>query len=208
MTGKNCLLLFTRYPQPGQTKTRLIPALGPEGAAQLHQRLATHTMQQIRQLQAVHTEVWFTGAEVHQMQAWLGPEWHYQTQKGGDLGDRLSHAFEQAFASGFEAVLAIGTDCPGLEAAILHQTFELLTQTDLVLGPATDGGYYLIGLRRPTPYLFNGGIAWGSETVFQQTVEAAQALGLTIATLPPLTDIDRPADLALLHQWPALRENP
>jgi len=128
------------------------------------------------------------------MQEWLGNDIICQNQRDGDLGARMTAAFQNSFNSGVEKTAIIGTDCPGLKAEIMAQAFEELSQHDLVLGPAKDGGYYLIGLRRSIPELF-GGIDWGSSEVFACTRAIAQKLDLNIAYLPTLADIDRPEDL-------------
>lgn len=196
------LILFTRYPEPGRTKTRLIPHLGLEGATLLHRQLVQHTLTQVRQLPAkasIAIEIRYTGATHAQMQSWLGDEWNYQRQADGDLGDRMADALAAAFAEGSQAVVIIGTDCPGLDAVGLAVAFQQLQQADLVLGPATDGGYYLIGMRRSIPALFQG-IAWGTDQVLSQTLSIAAALHLRVAQLMPLTDIDRPEDLTVWEQ--------
>lgn len=210
LTPLDRLLIFTRYPQPGRTKTRLIPALGAEAAADLQRQMAEHTLRQVFALcktTPLSVEVWFAGSslgaeenDLHLMQAWLGPEWVYQVQRGLDLGERLIQAIELAFEQGMQRVVTIGTDCPGLDTVLMQQAFQGLSQSDLVLGPATDGGYYLIGLRQFIPDLFVG-IHWGSEMVLQQTIEIAESMGLTISYLDPLTDVDRPEDL---HVWQAI----
>jgi hypothetical protein len=193
-------LVFTRYPTPGQTKTRLIPTLGAQGAAQLQRQLSEHTLAQVRQLQnlqPVTIEVRFAGGTIEQMRAWLGSDLLYNPQNNGDLGARLIQAFEEAFDAGIERVVTIGIDCPAIDAALLSTAFDRLQDSDLVLGPAVDGGYYLIGLRRPVPELFTG-IDWGTGEVLQQTVAIAHSLSLSIDYLPQLRDIDRPEDLPSL----------
>lgn len=193
----NHLIVFTRYPEPGKAKTRLIPALGDAGAANLHRQMAEHTLAQARSLQkeqSVSIEVQFTGGDLAQMQAWLGEDVKYRSQSAGELGERLIQAFEVAFGQNATAVVAIGTDCPSLREDILSAAFERLTTTDLVLGEATDGGYYLIGLRKLIPELFKN-ISWSTDLVFQQTLAIAHQLKLTTALLPVLDDIDRPEDL-------------
>lgn len=201
------LIIFTRYPEPGKAKTRLIPCLGAEAAADLHRQMTEWTLAQVNLWQHSRTpqnlpaavEVWFAGGECQQMQAWLG-EWpHYQPQPAGDLGERLVQALHTAFAAGAKATVIIGSDCPELTAEILAKAFDALEQADLVLGPATDGGYYLMGLRAFVPELFES-IAWSTERVLAQTLEIANRLGLSIACLPTLTDIDRPEDLAIWQQ--------
>jgi rSAM/selenodomain-associated transferase 1 len=196
------LIIFTRYPQPGKAKTRLIPALGAAGAADLHRQMAEYTVLQaktLRDLRPVAVEIWFAADSAEQMQAWLGADLVYQEQQGTDLGDRLCHACQTAFAAGSTAVVIIGTDCPDLDAALLAKALQELQQQDLVLGPATDGGYYLIGLRRFIPELFTG-IAWSTSEVLQQTIQIAEKLGLEITTFPTLSDIDLPEDLPLWHR--------
>jgi uncharacterized protein len=199
------ILVFTRYPEPGQTKTRLIPALGADGAAQVHRQMAEHTLAQVKHLQqsrAVEAEIHFSGSNESQMQAWLGMGWNYHQQSEGDLGDRLISALTTSFQSGAEAALVIGTDCPGLNASLMATALDQLQTHDLVLGPATDGGYYLIGLKSLIPELFTG-IPWGTDTVWQRTMAIAQELGLTVTNLPPLDDIDRPEDLSIWEKFQA-----
>jgi hypothetical protein len=196
------LIIFTRYPEPGKAKTRLIPALGAEGAAELHRRMTEHTIGQARYLAQhypVSISVYFTGGTVEQMQDWLGQDLHYRAQSAGGLGDRLIDAFQNEFDHGATSAIAIGTDCPELNAALLTTGFEKLKSNDVVLGVASDGGYYLIGLRHPIPELFHQ-ISWSTDIVFQQTLEIVQRLNLSIATLPMLNDIDRPEDLVNLYQ--------
>ncbi len=194
------LIIFTRYPEPGQTKTRLIPALGPEGAAQLHRQMAqsiVSTGRELMQSRSVSVEIRYTGASLEQMQDWLGADLTYNLQGNGDLGDRMSQSFAAAFAQGQSAVIIIGTDCPDVNTAILTQGFETLNQQDLVIGTATDGGYYLIGLRRLIPELFTD-ITWGTDQVLKQTLDRCQPLNLEMGNLPQLSDIDRPEDLGKL----------
>ncbi|MGH8002289.1 MAG: TIGR04282 family arsenosugar biosynthesis glycosyltransferase [Brasilonema sp.] len=198
-TAKQHLIIFTRYPEPGKTKTRLIPALGTEGAANLQRQMTEHTLSQVKQLQktsAVSFEVRFAGGNLQLMQDWLGYDLVYQPQGEGDLGLRMTQSFFNAFQSGAEKVLTIGTDCPDVNDQILAKAFEQLQQCDLVLGPAVDGGYYLIGLQRPIPELFIN-IDWGTSQVLHQTINIAQTLNLSVADLPPLADIDRPEDLPI-----------
>lgn len=208
LTQAKRLIVFTRYPRPGKAKTRLIPALGAEGAAALQRQMTEYTLTQVKQLvadQSCSAEIWFAGTNAPEvdrqlMQDWLGTNWVYRPQSGGDLGKRMADAFAAAFADGIVRVVTIGTDCPQLDASRLSQAFAALETHDLVLGPATDGGYYLIGLRRSIPELFTG-IAWSTAEVLSATVQIAEHLGLSIAYLDRLTDIDRPEDLPV---WQAI----
>lgn len=192
-----CLIIFTRYPEPGKTKTRLIPALGAEGAATLQRQMTEHTLAQVKELQAkrlVSVEVYFVGGNQQLMQSWLGTSVIYRQQGDGDLGRRMAIAFQTALEAGKQRVVVIGTDCPDLKAELMVKAFHALEQHDLVLGPAQDGGYYLIGLCRLIPELFTG-ISWSTAEVLQQTMSIAQRLELAVAYLPRLSDVDRPEDL-------------
>jgi len=193
------LIVFIRYPEPGKVKTRLIPDVGAEAAAFLYKQMAEYTLQQARELQLfrpILIEVWFTGGSEAQMRNWLGDDYDYYLQPEGGLGDRLSYALQTAIAQGGNSVILIGTDCPELDTAILDRGFRELQQHDLILGPATDGGYYLIGLKRFVPQLFTD-IPWSTAVVLQKTVKAAEELGLTISCLPYLTDIDTAKDIVI-----------
>lgn len=197
------LIVFTRYPAPGETKTRLIPALGAAGAADLQQKMTEHTLKQVQacqRLRSLTVDIRFTGATQAAMQTWLGAQWIYRPQGGGDLGDRLLRAFAAAAIAGCRQIVAIGIDCPQLNAARLDQAFEQLSKCNIVLGPAADGGYYLIGLKQPLPELFEA-IDWGTSTVLAQTVAAAEKAGLSVAYLNTLEDVDEPKDLAV---WEAV----
>ncbi|WP_293335722.1 TIGR04282 family arsenosugar biosynthesis glycosyltransferase [Microcoleus sp. CAWBG58] len=196
------LIVFTRYPEPGKAKTRLIPVLGKTGAANLHRLMAQKAIARALSLSLQNSgrlsvEIHYTGGSQQQMQEWLGTDIIYQNQIEGDLGAKMTAAFQQSFNSGVDKAVIIGTDCPALKVEIMAQAFDKLSQHDLVLGPATDGGYYLIGLRRSIPELFNG-IKWGTSEVFASTRAIAQNLDLNIAYLPTLADIDLPEDLLRL----------
>jgi rSAM/selenodomain-associated transferase 1 len=197
---RNVLIVFTRYPKPGQAKTRLIPVLGTAGAAELSRRLTAHTLAEARLLakdQPVAVQVWYEGGDEPALAACFGAA-TYRQQTGSDLGGRMSRAFERVFAdSAASRAVLVGTDCPSLSAAVLRAAFDALARCDLVFGPAHDGGYYLIGLKRAVPELFQG-IAWGTSSVHDQTVAIAERLGLTVAAVATLHDVDRPEDLAHL----------
>ncbi|NEP81957.1 MAG: glycosyltransferase [Okeania sp. SIO3B3] len=191
------LIIFTRYPEPGKTKTRLIPALGAEGAANLQGQMTETTVKKANKLfdlMSLSVEVRFVGGDLQLMKNWLGSDLKYQEQGMGDLGERMARAFQSAFNQGMKSAIIIGIDCPSLTPEIILQAFTKLTQSDVIIGPATDGGYYLIGLRKITPELFQG-INWGTSEVLSKTVAIAQSLKLIIDYLPKLSDIDRPEDL-------------
>lgn len=191
------LIVFARYPRPGKAKTRLIPALGPVGAARLSRRLTIETIARARAFaagDAVLVEVHYRGGNRRLMSAWLGSDLVYRRQAGGDLGARMDRAFAGAFGAGAAAVMIIGTDCPGLTAVVLRRAWNALAGKDLVLGPARDGGYYLIGLHRPVPELF-AEMPWSTGQLLARTLATAEDLGLRVAQLETLADVDRPEDL-------------
>ncbi|MBH8555080.1 TIGR04282 family arsenosugar biosynthesis glycosyltransferase [Nostocaceae cyanobacterium CENA357] len=203
---KQHLIIFTRYPESGKTKTRLIPALGAVGAAHLQREMTEHTISQVKELQKatdISLEVRFSGGDLQLMQNWLGLDLVYHSQGEGDLGSRMARSLFDAFQSGKEQVIIIGIDCPEVNCQILTKAFEQLHTCNLVLGPAIDGGYYLIGLRRLIPELFVN-IDWGTSQVLQQTVDIAEELNLSLVYLPPLADVDFPEDLPI---WERVAQN-
>ena len=191
------LILFTRYPLPGRVKTRLIPALGPEGAESLHRRLVLRTLRTAHKAcRAVGAdlEIRFDGRNDDAMRHWLGECGTFTAQGTGDLGERMANAFEESFRPGSTATIIVGSDCPGLTPELITAAFERLSDTPVVLGPANDGGYYLIGLTSPVPELFRG-IAWGTETVLADSLRVLERKGLKPFLLMPLDDLDRPEEL-------------
>lgn len=193
------LLVFTRYPDPGTTKTRMIPALGPEGAARLQRDMTAHTLAIARRWSRDadgEIVVRFSGGTPALMRDMFGDDLVYLPQGEGDLGERLKRAIKSEADRDAQAIVAIGCDCPFLDKAILNQAFAALHSHDVTIGPASDGGYYLIGTRHPQPSLFEN-ISWGSEYVLAQTLDAARVLGLELAQLVTLSDVDTPQDLTL-----------
>jgi rSAM/selenodomain-associated transferase 1 len=196
------LLLFTRYPEPGLVKTRLIPVLGAAGAAGLQRRLTAHIMRVAQNFSgSANTDliICFDGPQVRQMQQLFGAEFCYQPQSGGDLGHRMWSALAAAFSQERRQIVLIGSDCPEISERVLTLAFSLLTEHDLVLGPARDGGYYLIGLNASYPELFQD-MPWGTAAVLPKTLARAQLLHLRTVLLEPFTDIDRPEDLPVWDQ--------
>ncbi|MEO1339985.1 MAG: TIGR04282 family arsenosugar biosynthesis glycosyltransferase [Cyanobacteria bacterium J06635_13] len=192
------LIIFSRYPEPGKTKTRMIPALGAVGAAELQRAMTEHTLKTAIALSAsrqTKTEVHFAGGNLELMQQWLGQDVTYVTQAKGDLGAKMRSAFAGALANS-QRVVIIGIDCPDIDCQILTQAFEALKDRDLVLGVAEDGGYYLIGLNRPIVELFEN-ISWGTGQVLDQTKAIAEQLKLKTHYLTTLPDVDRPEDLSI-----------
>jgi rSAM/selenodomain-associated transferase 2/rSAM/selenodomain-associated transferase 1 len=195
------ILTFARLPVAGRCKTRLIPALGPDRAALLQRSMTEATVDTALQLSADHaaaTVVCTTGGRPREFRNWLGEAPAFIPQGAGDLGQRLQRALAAAFAAGHPCAIAIGTDVPRIATAHLHEAIAALLTHDLVLGPARDGGYYLIGMTCPQPALFEK-IDWGASSVCRDTLAAAQRAGLSVAQLEPLSDVDLPGDLTVLR---------
>lgn len=191
------LLVFARVPLAGQVKTRLIPAFGARGATAIYRQLLQRTLTASADLAGVRRELWWDTAPDPQGPAAglaAAQGMAERLQQGDTLGDRMAHAMRDALATAPAAVL-IGSDCPGCDADYLRQAFTALAAADAVLGPATDGGYVLIGLRRPDDRVFSA-IPWGSDRVLGSTRQRFATLGWRWQELPPRQDVDRPGDLA------------
>ncbi|MBD3336317.1 MAG: DUF2064 domain-containing protein [Candidatus Eisenbacteria bacterium] len=192
------LIIFTRHPEAGGVKTRLVPYLGPDGARHIHDwltRRIARAARRLRRLEHVAVEIHHAGGTREEMRRWLGPDLAYRRQIRGDLGRRMAAAFEEAFAAGAPSAAIVGSDVPGVTAGLLQDAFHRLERRRLVVGPARDGGYYFIGLRRPAPELFSG-IAWGTAAALDQTHRAAKRAGISMEALEMLPDVDRPEDIA------------
>lgn len=180
------LAIFARWPEPGAAKTRLIPALGPEGAAEIYRRLLAHTIGEARQ-SGLPVQLRVTGAEPARFHAAFGTDIACVEQGEGDLGERMARVPAPA--------IIVGSDCSGCDAAILRQAAGALRTHPAVIGPASDGGYYLIGLAQPQPAIF-ADMAWSTDTVFAETMRRFAAAGIAPFVLPERGDIDTPEDLA------------
>jgi len=204
------LIVFTRFPEAGKTKTRLIPALGAKGATCLQRQMTEHIIAaaaQVSNRPGLTIEVYHEGGNTGMMQRWLGPQFTYRLQGTGDIGRRMLRAFEDTFQDGIAAAVIVGSDIPEISADIIQQAFEGLQKHDLVLGPARDGGYYLIGMNNTIPAqtyprLFED-INWGTDQVLSQTLQTARESGLRFILLESLGDVDRPADL---HIWQEVKK--
>jgi rSAM/selenodomain-associated transferase 2/rSAM/selenodomain-associated transferase 1 len=195
--SRETLILFTRFPLAGRAKTRLIPRLGPEGAAQVQREMTEHMLARAWPLlsqRGVKLEVRFEDGSAADMRRWLGNGFSLTPQGSGDLGARLLRATTDAFNAGMQRVVVIGADCPDLDSTSLERAFSLLTDHPLVFGPAKDGGYYLVGLSEPRPELFRD-IPWSTSQVLATSVARAQEAGAQPVLLPELSDVDQPADL-------------
>lgn len=200
------LQVFAKAPVAGECKTRLIPVLGVQGAATLHQRLVRHRLEAARVWQratpGARVELWCAPDTRHSFFAECASEYGIplQPQTGPDLGARMWLSLCGAVAKGERAVL-VGTDCPWLTPDDLADAFKALDSADVVFAPAHDGGYVLVGLKRAVPELF-AGITWGTDNVMAATRAAAKRVHATLAELRTLPDLDTPADLVRLKTDP------
>lgn len=189
------VIVFAKAPRPGQAKTRLIPVLGAQGAAQLAERLLHATLHHAAAADVGPVDLCVTPDRHHM--AFAAAALRYgltlSEQGDGELGERMARAFARVLAGAARALL-IGTDVPGLDAGYLRAAAQALDDHDAVFGPAADGGYTLVGLKRPEPGLFVG-MRWSHAAVMAQTRERLAMLNLRHVELPLLHDIDEPADL-------------
>jgi rSAM/selenodomain-associated transferase 1 len=186
------LVIFVRAPRPGTVKTRLAQTIGAPAACGAYQHLVQTLVHRLKHLPEVQLR--FTPDDaIDEIRPWLQPGWSVRPQGAGDLGARLSAAFAESFARGAQRVVIIGSDCPDVAQEDIAGAWSELTRRDVVLGPAKDGGYWLIGLRRPRPELFSG-VPWGNEMVRAETLERARKAGLSLWILRELADVDTEAD--------------
>ena len=192
---KSVLLVFTRAPVPGQTKTRLIPLLGAQGAAEFHQTVLQSTLAEVNTSDFGNVEIWCATEGDHPFLKQCGLDYScaIKIQQGNDLGERMHHATETALA-GNAFVVIIGSDCPAITTEVLNQSYQhLFNGKDAVLGPAKDGGYYLIGLKKQNSLIFQD-VTWGEANVAERTRQNFADLGLDYVELEELSDIDTPDD--------------
>jgi hypothetical protein len=189
------LIVYAKSPLPGHAKTRLGAAIGPAAAAGVYARLLYAYLLDLLRSDLIETDIVLSVAAPEDVpffeQAF--PELTIRPQVAGDLGQRMAASFERAFAAGAERVVLTGSDVPGLEHWTVVAAFAELVEVPVVVGPAADGGYYLLGMRAPGADLFTG-VAWSTERVLDQTLERAAAQGLEVATLPQRVDLDNEAD--------------
>jgi len=199
--GKNRLLVFVKAPRPGLVKTRLAQGVGPAESARIYGLLATHLLRGLAPLP--HVELRHAPADAgEEIRPWLlRPEWRSLPQSEGGLGQKLEAAFRSGFAEGAEKLAVIGSDCPWVTPEDVEEAWRQLEENDLVLGPAEDGGYWLIALKAPQPGLFDG-IAWSTGEVLAQTLAKATELNLRSTRLRVLSDVDTVEDWRRIeHHW-------
>lgn len=188
----SALIVFVRRPERGKVKTRLAATLGADGALAVYKHLLQHTLQITAALQ-VAKYVFYTDA-VADKDEWQTAGFVPMLQSNTDLGGRMHDAFETVFAKQHQQVVIIGSDCIELSTTVIQAAFDAMKNSDVIIGPANDGGYYLLGMKQLIPSLFTN-IAWSTESVYTQTLQTIQQLNLSVHNLPQLIDIDTEEDL-------------
>ena len=189
---ESALIIFQKKPERGKVKTRLANTIGDEKAVEVYQYLLDHTHRQAALLK-VPTFVFFEKEE--QPEYLLNNNYHSALQESGNLGDKMKAAFRKVFEQGYRKIIIVGTDCLELDAEILNQAFYLLQSHEIVLGPAKDGGYYLLGMKKLYPRLFENK-NWSTSTVLSDTMNDIKTLALNVHLLKELTDVDIYQDLS------------
>ncbi|ROQ93427.1 TIGR04282 family arsenosugar biosynthesis glycosyltransferase [Desulfosoma caldarium] len=208
---RQAVIVFARYPEPGAVKSRLARGVGAAKASEIYEQLLRYAFGVLDDFQRLCPQTTIevslaTADRVHDFRRRFAVPWPVVPQGEGHLGKRMAEAFERLFARGFSRVVLMGSDVCDMCAQDLSAAFRLLQSHEAVLGPARDGGFYAIGLRRPCPEIFSFS-TWGSADVFQRTQHTLSRLGLSLAVLPLRTDIDRPEDLRLLERHWAFRNS-
>lgn len=192
------ILLFLKYPEPGRVKTRLAATIGAAAAAGAYRRMVAHVCSQLNDLPDAPIAVFYDPPEDRQrIIDWISPllnrRFRLAPQVAGNLGDRLADAFATVFDQGASRAIVIGTDCVELDTETLGEAMTALDHSRCVIGPTTDGGYYLMGLRRPMSELF-ANISWSTSETLAQTLDCARSAGIDVTMLPPMHDVDVEAD--------------
>jgi rSAM/selenodomain-associated transferase 1 len=189
---KSLLIIFYRNPKKGKVKTRLAATVGNEKALAIFRTLSMHTKNITENLPC--DKIVFYTDSIDLMDMWPNATYLKSLQQGNDLGERMNNAFAAGFESQYNSICIIGTDCHELTQDILKQAFDALESSDAVIGPARDGGYYLLGMNKPYTQVFQNK-DWSTETVFKETIRDFDSLGLKYAKLQMLRDIDIEDDL-------------
>ncbi len=192
------LIIFAKLPRPGEVKTRLGKSIGMEKAAEIYKQFAEQafTLADGLKSKGVTIYIFFVpGAEMNEVGAWVGRDFLFIEQAGDNLGERMYNAFGRTFADGAKRSVVIGTDVPELNSSIIDSAFSQLDGHDIVLGPSTDGGYYLLGMKSLQP-VFDG-IEWSTDRVLRQTLDRLTSLHLSNAMLREIADVDTEEDYRL-----------
>jgi rSAM/selenodomain-associated transferase 1 len=198
MAYQKRLGVFVRVPEPGTVKTRLCPPLSGEEACRLYSAFIRDLLDRVGKLKKVRRTVFYAGSDPQKLTDLITTDYELCPQRGDTLGERMAGAFDRLLDAECRAAVIIGSDSPDVPVQYLKRAFLRLKHKDVVLGPAADGGYYLVGLRMRAPEIFEG-VEWGDNGVLGQTVERIQARGLSLSLLPLWYDVDTAASLQLLR---------
>ncbi len=199
MSKRDTLLVVAKQPLPGQTKTRLCPPLSSTQAANLYECFFRDTLDVMRQVQGVQHVIGFLPEDAREYFRQLAPEMDLICQLGASLGEQLDHLLTRALANGSQRAVVMDSDSPTLPPEYISQAFERLADADVVIGPTRDGGYYLIGMKRPQPHLLRQ-VQMSTPHVLDDTLALAKSTGLSVSLLPPWYDVDTMADLRQLDE--------
>lgn len=197
MAFEKRLGVFVKVPEPGTVKTRLVPPLNAEEACRLYTAFLDDLFARVGRLRRVRGTVFYSGESPDKLTDVIPHGYNVYPQRGGSLGERLQAAFQTLLEGDDRLALIIGSDSPDIPIQYVKRAFLKLKHKDVVLGPACDGGYYMVGLKSPAPELFDD-IDWGGQTVFEQTLERIYQRGLALSIMPLWYDVDTSASLSLL----------
>ena len=190
---KEAIIIFVRNPMLGKVKTRLAKTMGNGKALLIYQLLLEHTRQVTGNL---HCDKFvYYSDHIDENDDWNNVLYKKKLQSGGDLGERMANAFKQLFASGYQRLIIIGSDCLDLNSDLINEAFNRLKEASVVLGPSTDGGYYLLGLKAFYPPTLFKNKNWSTDTVLADSLKTLKASGTSYQLLIPLNDIDEESDL-------------
>lgn len=189
--NKNALIVFAKNPLPGKVKTRLAKSTGDKFALKIYKRMLENSYLVTKSLKCKK----YLFLSEKRNNTLFDDSFEQLLQSGNDLGERMKNAFSKILKKGFTNIVLIGTDCPGLDSKILNSAFEKLKEHDIVIGPAFDGGYYLIGMKQNNFFIFEN-MKWGTEKVFEQTILKLILYKKKYALLKTLVDIDEESDLS------------
>ena len=192
----NALIIFIKNPVKGKVKTRLAATIGDDMALATYRKLLKHTLNIVEHVTA--DKFIFFSDSIDESIGYANTPVHKVVQSGNDLGEKMKNAFVQFFKSGYKRVSIIGTDCPGISANIFEGAYSKLNNSDVVIGPANDGGYYLLGIKEMHSALFEK-IAWSTSTVLHSTIECCNTNNLSYSLLLALSDVDEEKDLVHLE---------
>ena len=188
---ENVLIIFVKNLIDGQVKTRLANTLGNDAAMVIYKRLLENVHDKIHSFE-VDKIIFYS--DFIEEDIWENKLFQKEIQEGNDLGERMENAFKSSFTAGYKNAIIIGTDCPGINKDILEDGFLKLNHSDIVIGPAADGGYYLLGMKKVHSFLFQK-VKWSTDKVLQQTIDLCNRNQLSYFLLPELSDIDEEKDL-------------